>query len=792
MVSKAREHIRDREIRKGRRGLAALQVDCGLADEEAGKLGTSTNDRALERVLIPANAPPRPMPASHSLAPFSPSRLPWQRLAALALGSALLLGLAPLGGCEPRTDRPSDLRLLYTATLQGYIEPCGCTKGKTGGIDRVATAVRNHTENHPGSLFVDGGDLFSDRLRMDDKLREQATIKADSMFSMWSELGCAAMALGDFDLALGVEALQDLSARHSIPILCANLVDGNGERPFPGSVIVERNGLRIGIFGLLNNKLNEAFSKDDKPKLHQVLKRVREMGYDLRPWQAVADEMIVELADETDVILCASHLGFVASQRLAESHPELTLVFGGHTDNQPLPYEVVAGTPVTSSEIKGARINRVDLWLDEDYLASGGTAPLTDVSKWIVPRIAYDITARGAVMIEGRQQTLGNAEWSTRRMGVANANREAQLAIERLGDLPRGALFAYSTIALPMSAERDEAALATISDYHTRLNEHWGSQEFEERHPTVKYVGPEACYKCHSEQYEFWKSTQHSRAFATLAATSQHRDVECIGCHTVGFAKSRGFDHPAASAGFENVQCAACHGGGGPHMANPKRYFEPGFLTESGQQSCTGCHNDEHDPRFRGEAAERLAKVACPPTSPQGLQQPALRAAYREGAAAFEQDDVPDWERASELWMMAGEPERSLDAARSWSESDPRSIDVRVNLAEKLLLSGRLDEAIEQAEQVLETRPSHGRAWTTKTAALMAKPDSTAEALLAAREAYSIMPNDWTNARLLAEATNRSGDRMGAVDLLRGHLARQPADEQHLGALLAELLGRGD
>ncbi|QDU67541.1 UshA-like (seleno)protein [Engelhardtia mirabilis] len=717
--------------------------------------------------------------------PSGPSRA---ARAGVALTALAATGALVLGSCDPRQAESSDLRLLYTATLDGYIEPCGCTKGKTGGIDRIAAAVRANRADHPGTLFIDAGDLFSDALRVDDLKREQLLIKADEMLGMWAELGCEAMGLGDLDLALGVEALQDLSARHGVPILCANLFDADGQRPFEQSIVLERGGLKIGVFSLLGRRMQEAYAKDNTPEILLVQRRAAELGLEVGPWHEAAAEVIADLAPRTDVLLCASHLGVKVNRQLAEAFPELDLVFGGHTDNEPNPMEIIAGTPVTSSGIKGSRLNRVDFWFDSAYRKSEGRGELADVSRWIDAQISYDVTANGIVMVEGRRASLGEAEWRNRATGVHQANRGAQELIEELGEMPGGGRFAFTTVPLAMSAHRDERALQVISNYHDRLDDHWQAGAPPSNHPTPRFVGPESCYGCHTEQYEFWKSTQHSRAFATLAATRQHTDVECIGCHTVGWEQARGFDHPAASAGFENVQCAACHGAGGPHVKGGLSYFDRQRLIDEPPSTCAKCHNDEHDPRFKSDFAQRLPRVTCPPMPLAGGGSGPLLASYREGAELAESLDAPDWGLSSQLWLMAGETSRSLDAARTWSEQDPRNQVIKANLAEKLVVAGEYAESLVLVDEILDRQPSNGRAWTMKAAALLGLGENEAS-LEAGREAYSIMPDDWTNARLLAEAAAALGDRMGAVDLLRAHLERRPMDEEYLGALLASLLG---
>lgn len=50
-----------------------------------------------------------------------------------------------------------------------------------------------------------------------------------------------------------------------------------------------------------------------------------------------------------------------------------------------------------------------------------------------------------------------------------------------------------------------------------------------------------SCLECHKEQTHFWQKTAHSIAYQTLIAANEEKNPSCIGCHTVGFQKKKGF-----------------------------------------------------------------------------------------------------------------------------------------------------------------------------------------------------------------------------------------------------------
>lgn len=87
----------------------------------------------------------------------------------------------------------SDLQVLYTATVNGYLEPCGCVAGRMGGIDRIAAYVQDQQRQHPAVLYLEGGDLFHDALDAKGPLFKQLPAKAETFFAALGALDCAAL-----------------------------------------------------------------------------------------------------------------------------------------------------------------------------------------------------------------------------------------------------------------------------------------------------------------------------------------------------------------------------------------------------------------------------------------------------------------------------------------------------------------------------------------------------------------------------------------------------------------------
>lgn len=109
------------------------------------------------------------------------------------------------------------------------------------------------------------------------------------------------------------------------------------------------------------------------------------------------------------------------------------------------------------------------------------------------------------------------------------------------------------------------------------------------------FEGSERCFSCHKHirAEEIWRKSAHSHAFETLKKKGQHKNPECLECHTVGYRFVSGFDSEALTPQLKNVGCESCHGPGSNHNKNPQRGYG-----KVGVGICLKCHTAENSPKF--------------------------------------------------------------------------------------------------------------------------------------------------------------------------------------------------
>ena len=138
-----------------------------------------------------------------------------------------------------------------------------------------------------------------------------------------------------------------------------------------------------------------------------------------------------------------------------------------------------------------------------------------------------------------------------------------------------------------------------MDEYYRRVNDH-NKEAFKDRVPPparpgdATYVGAETCSNCHAQAYEFWKTTPHARAYATLEKQHKEFNLDCVSCHVTGYEKPAGSTVTHVKD-LKDVQCEVCHGPGSRHEDEPG---DLAALVRSPPKTlcAPACHHPPHVP----------------------------------------------------------------------------------------------------------------------------------------------------------------------------------------------------
>ncbi len=106
-------------------------------------------------------------------------------------------------------------------------------------------------------LLLDTGNLLFRKTPQTETKRRDALLRVDLLIQSYNDMGYDAVNVGEKDLIMGLTFLSDLTQKAKFPFLSANLLDKKTEKAiFKPYVIKEIAGLKIGIFGLLDDTFN--------------------------------------------------------------------------------------------------------------------------------------------------------------------------------------------------------------------------------------------------------------------------------------------------------------------------------------------------------------------------------------------------------------------------------------------------------------------------------------------------------------------------------------------------------
>ena len=199
------------------------------------------------------------------------------------------------------------LTIIHTNDTHGRL---GAERGPAAG---ARERLRELIAEYPGALILDAGDTVTAGnlgFRMG----------GEPVLELVSALGYDAMCLGNRETHPRKECFPLKINRARFPILSANIMaKGNAPCPVQPHVVLERGGVRIGVFGVTvpmftRKQWSQPFCDYwfDDP-----LKTAREQAVLLRP--------------QVDLLVALTHIGYRQDLLLAAQCPEIDVLIGGHS-----------------------------------------------------------------------------------------------------------------------------------------------------------------------------------------------------------------------------------------------------------------------------------------------------------------------------------------------------------------------------------------------------------------------------------------------------------------------------
>ena len=156
--------------------------------------------------------------------------------------------------------------------------------------------------------------------------------KGADAVTMMNATGYDVATIGNHEFDYGYAQLAENMKAAKFKVLCADVLDADGETIFDANTIIEKGGVKIGFFGL---ETPEAQTKAN-PKLIEGLKFLA--GKDGKELYACADAQVKALKEQgADLVVCLSHLGIDGSSEpytsydLAKNVKGVDFIIDGHS-----------------------------------------------------------------------------------------------------------------------------------------------------------------------------------------------------------------------------------------------------------------------------------------------------------------------------------------------------------------------------------------------------------------------------------------------------------------------------
>lgn len=216
------------------------------------------------------------------------------------------------------------LLILHTNDTHSCIMPLKATLADTvkagrGGFLRRLEMVKSEREKNPDLLLFDSGDFSQGS-------PYYTMFKGDVEVELMNMMHYDAATIGNHEFDFGLENMVRLFRMAKFPIVCANY-DFTGTcveglvKPY---VVIKRNGMKIGVFGLA-------------PEMKGLVSDKNCVGVKFLDPVAKAQEMadILKNKQKCDLVVCISHLGWgtsgVNDQVMMSKTRNIDIVLGGHS-----------------------------------------------------------------------------------------------------------------------------------------------------------------------------------------------------------------------------------------------------------------------------------------------------------------------------------------------------------------------------------------------------------------------------------------------------------------------------
>ena len=262
------------------------------------------------------------------------------------------------------------MSILYTNDLHSHLLPSIQTRisetRPVGGFANIATLVREKKLSDPDTIYIDSGDYFSGPY-------VSTLTEGEAVIKSMNYLGIDAACIGNHEFDHGWDNMLEQIKEAEFPILNGNIFyEGTDKLVWDNPyIILEREGLRIGIIGL-----------HGKFAFYDTINLKMTEGIEARDEEKYLRQYIEELEPITDLIILSVHQGMPARQStigltdvernlykdilLAQNVPGVDIIVTGHAHQGTDEALVSNGTIIVSTNATSTELGKLQIKYDTD------------------------------------------------------------------------------------------------------------------------------------------------------------------------------------------------------------------------------------------------------------------------------------------------------------------------------------------------------------------------------------------------------------------------------------------
>ena len=256
--------------------------------------------------------------------------------------------LLSIMACSEKVPTSEQLTMLVTTNVRGQLDPCGWKANPLGGLPRRLTYINQLKEGGVDPVLLDAGDaLFELNILVNGK-EASSKLRAKTVFESTAKMGNYIYNVGHNDFAAGLDFLKQLEISANNNFISSNIVNvGTDDLAFKSHTIIERNGIKVGVFGILSS-------------LPASMKEL-----ELKDALSVINSKVEELRPQVDVLVMLINANKIQLDKLVSQTKNVDYVFSSRETSRTRPErKQTDGNPMLyGTGIEGKYLGRVDLKL---------------------------------------------------------------------------------------------------------------------------------------------------------------------------------------------------------------------------------------------------------------------------------------------------------------------------------------------------------------------------------------------------------------------------------------------